>query len=435
MSRNRFSVLAVLGLTLGLALLAAGTAVGSQDSTTAPSKVSGSVSIIAKWTGPEQKSFEAVLAPFKKANPGVKVKFSGVGDNITQILSTAVAGGRPPDIGQIPQPGLMKQFAERGALKPITFAKSAISKNYNPVWTSLGSVNGKLYGLFFKGANKSTVWYNVKSFKDAGVSPPSTWPQLLTAAKTLKSSGIPAYSVGGADGWTLTDLFENIYLRTAGPAKYDQLTEHKIKWTDPSVKKALERMADILGDGSNIAGGVDGALTTAFAVSVGNVFSTSPKAAMVIEGDFVPGVVAQNPLKPVTGYNQFAFPSIDGSKPAVMGGGDVVIAFKDTPAVRALIMYLTTPQAAEIWAKLGGYSSPNKLVKPTAYPDALSRQTATALAKASTFRFDMSDLAPSEFGGGGGSEWSLLQDFLKNPKDVDGIASKLEAAAAKAYTK
>jgi hypothetical protein len=29
--------------------------------------------------------------------------------------------------------------------------------------------------------------------------------------------------------------------------------------------------------------------------------------------------------------------------------------------------------------------------------------------------------------------FSLLQDFLRNPDDVDGIATKLEAAAAKAY--
>jgi ABC-type glycerol-3-phosphate transport system substrate-binding protein len=434
MSRNRFAVPAVLVMVLGLALLAAGTASGSKDSVTATSKVTGSISIIAKWTAAEQKAFEAVLAPFKKANPGLKIKYTGVGDNITQVLSTAVTGGRPPDIGQVPQPGLMKQFAARGALKPITFAKAAISKNFQPVWTQLGSVNGKLYGLYFKGANKSTIWYNVKSFKDAGVTPPTTWPQLLTAAKTLRSAGTPAYSIGGADGWTLTDLFENIYLRTAGPAKYDQLTEHKIKWTDPSVKTALKTMADIVGDTGNIAGGADGALQTDFNTSVSNVFSESPKAAMVLEGDFVPGVVAgKNPLKPLTGYNQFAFPSIAGSKPAVMGGGDVLIAFKDNPGVRALIMYLTTPQAAEIWAKLGGYSSPNKFVKASAYPDPISRQTATALAKASVFRFDMSDLAPSEFGGGGGTEWKLLQDFLKNPKDVDGIASKLEAAAAKAY--
>jgi len=38
----------------------------------------------------------------------------------------------------------------------------------------LATAGGKLYGLFFKGANKSTVWYNVKAFNDAGVQPPET---------------------------------------------------------------------------------------------------------------------------------------------------------------------------------------------------------------------------------------------------------------------
>ena len=85
-------------------------------------------------------------------------------------------------------------------------------------------MDGTLYGFVFKGANKSTVWYNVKAFEDAGVQPPATWEDLLPAAKTLKASGVKAYSIGGADGWTLTDLFENIYLRTAGPDMYDQLT-------------------------------------------------------------------------------------------------------------------------------------------------------------------------------------------------------------------
>src|SRR5207248_2845779 len=84
---------------------------------------------------------------------------------------------------------------------------------------------------------KSTVWYNVHAFKNAGVSPPSTWPEFIKDAKTLKASGVPAYSIGGADGWTLTDLFENIYLRQAGLHKYEALAAHKMKWTDPSVKQ------------------------------------------------------------------------------------------------------------------------------------------------------------------------------------------------------
>ena len=62
------------------------------------------------------------------------------------------------------------------------------------------------------------------------------------------------------------------------------------------------------------------------------------------------------------------------------------------------------------------------------------RATATALAKAKIVRFDMSDLQPSAFGATSGQgDSKLFQDFLKNPSDVNGIAAKLEAAAAKAY--
>ncbi len=423
-----------LGLVAAVAaLVTATTAIGSS----AKHGVSGSVSVMAVWSGDEQKGFEAVLAGFKKANPGVSVKYTSAGDQLPTVLSTAVTGGNPPDIAALPQPGLMKDFVSKGALKPIAFASGAIGANYAPVWKTLGTVNGKLYGLFFKGANKSTVFYNVKAFKAAGVKPPKTWPQLIAAAKTLRGSGTPAYSIGGADGWTLTDLFENVYLRTAGPAKYDQLTAHKIKWTDASVKKALKTMAGILGDTGNLAGGTAGALQTDFPTSVTNVFASPPKAAMVFEGDFVGGVITSSTkAKPVKDFNVFSFPSVGGSPASVVGGGDVVVMFNDNPAARALITYLATPAAATLWAKRGGFSSPNKKVKASAYPDPITRGTATALAQAKVFRFDLSDLQPAAFGGTvGQGEFKLFQDFLGAPAKIDTVASALEKAAAAAFKK
>ena len=120
--------------------------------------------------------------------------------------------------------------------------------------------------------------------------------------------------------------------------------------------------------------------------------------------------------------------------PAVVGGGDQLVLFNDTPAARALIEYLATPEAAEIWVKRGGFSSPNSGVPPESYPDPILRETATALAEAETFRFDLSDLQPSAFGGTVGQGlFKLFQDFLDNPDDVDGIAQQMEDAAAKAY--
>jgi alpha-glucoside transport system substrate-binding protein len=427
--RTRLLVLTLATLAVALAATAA---LAARRGHTA---VSGSISVISEATGAEQKNFLKVLDGFKKLNPDVTVKYTSAGRQLPTLLGTAVEGGNPPDVALIPQPALMREFANRGALKPIEFLRSTIKRNWSPGWLALGSVKGKLYGLYFKGANKSTIWYNVPAFKNAGVTPPKTWPQLLKAAATLKASGVPAYSIGGGDGWTLTDLFENIYIRQAGPAKYDQLSVHKIKWTDPSVKAALRTMAQIFGDTSNIAGGTSGALQTDFATSVTQAFTDPPKAAMVIEADFVGGVITgSTKAKPITGFNVFTFPSINGSPPSVIAGGDAVVMFKDNPAARALLTYFATPQAASIWARAGGFSSPNKRVPPSAYADPLQRKTATELARAKISRFDLSDLQPSAFGGTPGKgEWLLLQNFLKNPTNVDGTAAQLEKAAAAAY--
>jgi ABC-type glycerol-3-phosphate transport system substrate-binding protein len=439
MKRHRWQLLGLL-LTLVVALLAAGCGGDDEEGagttgegTTTAESVSGTVSVMAVWTGPEQKSFQAVLDGFKAANPDVTVKYTSAGDQLPTQLSTAVEGGNPPDIAVLPQPGLMTDFANKDALQPLDFAKDDIQTNLGDSAVELGSVDGTLYGFLFKAANKSTVWYSTKAFEDAGIDPPEDWDAFLEAAKTINASGLPAYSIGGADGWTLTDLFENIYLRSAGPEKYDQLSKHEIKWTDQSVKDALTDMGKILGDTQNIAGGTSGALQTDFPTSVSNVFAAEPKAAQVMEGDFVPGVV-EHGLKAETDYNVYAFPAIGDTANYVVGGGDTVVMFNDSPAAQALIKYLASSEAAEIWAKRGGFASLNKEVDASVYPDPVTQTTAGALSDAEVFRFDLSDLQPAAFGGTVGQGlFKLFQDFLKNPQDVDGISQQMETAAAKAF--
>jgi alpha-glucoside transport system substrate-binding protein len=442
MKAHRYTFLLTLVLALALAMVAAGCGGDDDDeggegaATTggeAAAGVSGDISILALWTAGEQASFQAVLDGFKETNPDVNISYKSAED-VAPVLSTAIQGGNPPDIAALPNPGLMRQFVESGDLKDIEFARPTVEDNFAESWVDLASVDDKLYGVFFKGANKSTVWYNVHAYEDAGIEPAEDWDAFLQNAETLKQSGVPAWSIGGADGWTLTDWFENVYLRLAGPEKYDQLTDHEIPWTDQSVKDTLTELQKVFGDTDNIAGGTNGALQANFPESVTNVFAnlTQPRAATVYEGDFVSGVILdETQAKPETDFNVYDFPSVNGSDPAVVGGGDMIVMFKDNPAAQALVEYLATPEAAEIWAKRGGFSSPNKNVPEDVYPDAILRQTASALASAETFRFDLSDLTPSAFGGD--AMFTILQDFLKNPDDVDGTADKLEAAAKQAY--
>jgi alpha-glucoside transport system substrate-binding protein len=156
---------------------------------------------------------------------------------------------------------------------------------------------------------------------------------------------------------------------------------------------------------------------------------------MVFEGDFVQGVILDaSEAMPGEDFDVFTFPSIEGSAPSVMGGGDLAVMFRDSDASRALIEYLATPEAGEIWAARGGFSSPNRNVDPAVYPDDLTRQTATDLAEAETFRFDLSDLTPSEFGGTPGQGmWQILQDFLQSPDQIEQTQQRLESAAVQAY--
>ncbi|WP_458244078.1 ABC transporter substrate-binding protein [Streptomyces sp. MAI_2237] len=392
--------------------------------------------VAAVWTGAEQANFMKVMDEFKKRT-GAKINFVPTGNNTSTFLGTKIQGGKPPDVAFLPQVGVLHQFADKGWLKPLgADAKAQLTKNFSKGWVDLGGWKGTQYGVYAKAANKSLVWYNTAAFDAAGIKDtPKTWKDFLTTAQTLSDAGSPAVSIGGADGWTLTDWFENVYLSQAGPDKYDQLAAHKIKWTDPSVKQALTTLAQLWGKNDLIAGGTKGALNTEFPKSVTQTFSGSTPAGMVFEGDFVAANInGDTKAKLGTDAKVFPFPAV-GSQAPVVSGGDVAVALKSGTGAQALLTFLASTDAAEIWAAQGGILSPNKEMDMSQYKDAITKQIAQQLlAAGDNFRFDMSDQAPAAFGGTAGTgEWKDLQDFLRNPKDVAGAQQKLEADAAKAY--
>ena len=178
-----------------------------------------------------------------------------------------------------------------------------------------------------------------------------------------------------------------------------------------------------------------GADQRTFPETIPAVFGANPEAGTVYEGDFVAGNIADDGNS-VVGENAlfYDFPSVNGSDPAVVGGGDVAVAFNDDEATQALMAFLATPEAAEAWVPNGGLTSPNQNVDTSLYPDDTARQIAEALVNAETFRFDMSDLTPSAFGGTVGQGfWQIMIEFLQNPSDVAGAQQKLEDAAVSAY--
>ena len=390
--------------------------------------------VAAVWSGVEQRHFESVLRAFTRQT-GVSVTYISAGNGVPTYLAARLAEGRPPDVAFLPQPSLLDSYAAEHRLVPLNgIVGSVVASNYSPAWRALVSVGGTLYGVWFKAANKSLIWYNEGVFEREGVAPPTGIDGLVALAHRLARSGMPAFAVGGGDGWTLADWFSNLYLRLAGPRRYDLLAAHKIQWTDPSVKATLRLLARVL-DPHVIAGGPKAALATGYSASVRQAFAAPPAAAMVFEGDFVAGIISGETRAELgVDAGVFPFPAVGQPGPAVVAGGDAAVLMRRSPAGEALIRYLASPQAAAIWAAAGGFVSPNINLGLAAYPDEISRSiAASVLAAGDNFRFSLSDLTPAGFGGTDGQGMrKILQQFLLS-RDVDAAAAQLEQAAREAY--
>jgi alpha-glucoside transport system substrate-binding protein len=386
--------------------------------------------VLATWTGTEQERFTRVLDAFERRT-GATVSYVAAGDGLPELLRERLDAGDPPDVAFLPQPGLLRELAGQGHLVPLDGpVVEVVDAHFPRAFRQLATHEGHQYGVWFKAANKSLVWYDMATFERLGVVPPASLDGLAAAAERISQSGVPAFAVSGASPWTLTDWFENLYLRLAGPRAYDDLAAHRIPWTDPSVVSTLDAMSSLLAP-QNLSGGVAGALDADFADSVLAVFGRPAAAAMVSEGDFVAGVAtAVAGARLGVDADVFPFPAGRDGPVVVVGGGDVAVALRRTAAASQLLRFLATPEAAAPWAAAGGFLSPNLDLDLSLYPDEVTRSVARRLLEAGDgFRFDLSDLQPAAFGSsetaGMGPE---LRTFLLE-RDATATSRRLEEAA------
>jgi alpha-glucoside transport system substrate-binding protein len=387
------------------------------------------VNVIGTWGGDEQKNFLAMVAPWEQQT-GNKVKYTGTRD-INQILTTGVASGVLPDLAGLPGPGQMAQYAQAGALKPLddVLDMAKYKDETAKALVDLGTVDGKTVGVFIKAAVKGLIWYKPK-LHDYQADPPKTWDDLTAAAAANKGNADQTWCVGlesgAASGWPGTDWIEDIVLRSAGPAKYDQWWSGKLKWTSPEIKSAFQEFGKVV-DASY--GGANTVLTTNFEKGGDPLFKDPPGCEFHHQASFITGLGAFKALKAETDYNFFPFPDIDPANTgAIEGAGDLFGMFHDTPEAKSLIKYLVTAPAQDIWVKAGGALSANK--NATDYPDNIAKRSAALLTDAKIFAFDASDLMPSAMNS---AFWQAILDYAKDHSKLDSILANLDKVQKDAY--
>ncbi|MPZ15515.1 MAG: extracellular solute-binding protein [Chloroflexi bacterium] len=400
-------------------------------------QIGGTVNVLATWGGAEQESFLAMVQPFEEQT-GVQVEYEGTRD-LNAVLTARAQGGNPPDVAGVPGPGPMAELARAGHLVDLSTVldQDAMKAEYAEDWLKMGEVDGKQVAIFIKSALKGLVWYNPNTFNAAGYQAPKTWDEMITLSQRIAGTGTAPWCIGlesgAASGWPGTDWLENIVLRQSGPDVYDRWHQGEIRWTSPEIRKAWETWGQIVATDGMVLGGRQSILATAFGDAATPMFGSPPGCYLHQQGNFITTFYtdAVPGLRPGQDFTFFGFPEIDSNyRETVEVAGDLFGMFRDTPQARALMTYLTSPEAQQIWVGRGGALSPNKRVPQSAYPDDLSRQMAEIITGSGTFRFDASDLMPEAMNS---AFVSGVLDYVNNPSNLDGILASLDRVQADAY--
>lgn len=409
----------------------------------------GGVQVVVVWSGAELHQFKEVLGKYTTAS-GRRVEVVSAGDDIDAFIRARRQAGAAPDIAVLPRPGLVTEYASRGWLHPLDLS---LAGAVPPYWSDLLTVCGELYGVWVKVAHKSLFWYRPALLDSV----PTTWEELVATVgdyRSIHPGPVAPLAVGAADGWVVTDWFENV-LAGRAPDLYDGLARGKRGWDDAPVRQSLADLADLWSIPGAFPGGGARALLTQFDESV--ILMTQGRAAMVSAADFAQTTMRKFPPDGGALVDFFRFPAVGDRLPLVVGGDAAVVLDKggaDVSAAMDLVSWLADGRHFASWIRAGGYLSPDLLsphpsVPPERYPAAQpgsptvasSQSLARQLRTADTVRFDLSDRLPGLFGGADGvGIWRILDNFFQavtaqptsptvRGRAVAGTVTRLDAAA------
>jgi multiple sugar transport system substrate-binding protein len=207
--KKHLRALALLGVAT-LAVTAAGCSAGDTGAGDGPEPVV----MWGSWSGDQVKQLEEQAARFNDAQDDYEVSYVPQ-ELVEEKLLTALAGGQVPDV-VLWDRYQTSLYAPKGALATIDdFVKEDDIDTgvfYEPALGEM-EVDGKLYGLPLLVDNRSLI-YNQSLLDGAGVTAPTNWDELRTAAEamTVRDGGKLTQA-----GFDLSDpgLF-SMYLAQAG---------------------------------------------------------------------------------------------------------------------------------------------------------------------------------------------------------------------------
>ena len=394
------------------------------------------ITVMTIWEGEEGERLESVFAYFEMVT-GADVVHSG-SDSLEQQIVIDCTAGSPPNIVGFYQPGLAAEMAASGCLLPLdTDLRDYVLENFaaGQSWVDLGTYpdpNGEdqFFAMNYRADVKSLVWFVPDEFESAGYAVPETMEDLIALSEQIVADGGTPWCVGigsgDATGWPATDWVEDLVLRTQPPEVYDGWVSNEVAFDDERIVAAIDVFGTFVKSEGWVSGGTAAVGTIDFRDSPRGLFAVPPECYMHRQGSFTPAFFPED-VELGVDADFFYFPAcaeLDYGKP-VLGSANFFTRTTDSEAAAALLDFMATPLASEIWMAQGGFLSPQMGVNMDAYSTETFRNLADVLLSATTFRIDGSDLMPGAIGAG--AFWTGMVDFV-NGASAQEIADAVQAS-------
>ncbi|HEX2992376.1 MAG TPA: hypothetical protein VHO49_16940 [Anaerolineales bacterium] len=373
------------------------------------------ISMLYQWAGTEEAALNQVLQPLLDAC-GIVLRPESTRDQA--LLDTRVQAGTPPDVAfwQVAQ---LVQYQDQ--LQDLE-ALGADRASYSEFFLDPVTVDGRWLGLPIKADVKSIIWYSPANFEALGYEVPTTWEELDALVEQMVADGNVPWSMGfesgDATGWTGTDFIQDIMLVQQGPDFVKGVIDGSVPYNDPGVMQAYETYGTWATSDTYTVGGAQGTLSTPFLEAIYKPFADPPEAMMVKQSGFAGAEVAKQfpDLQQGTDYDFFVVPGIQGLQGAI----EPMMVFNDTPAVQALVTYLSSAQGGANWAAATFGLSPNMGATGN-YTDPALQKLGDAIAETQGFTPDIGDTIP---GGFGSAEFQGVSEYV-NGGDLTAILDNL----------
>ena len=375
----------------------------------------------AKGSGPAYERLQGMADAYTKKT-GAAVSVNAVDHNTFQESINTYLQGTPDDVFTWFAGYRMAQFAENQLISdissvwPIEGMSDAFKK-------SATAPDGKQYFVpisYYPWA----VFYRKSIFEKNGWAVPTTMDEMTALMKDMQGKKITPIAFAAKDAWAPMGTFDILNMRLNGYDFHMALCQGKEKWDSPEVKNVFTTWKDQLlpYQQENALGRTWQEAATSMAKG---------QTGMYLLGTFVVDGVPKE-VQPDLDF--FTFPALDqtignDALDAPIDGFCVAAAAKEQDAAKAYIKWLGSPEAADAGnnAATAPFIAANSGASTEKYGD-LQKKSVEVVAKAKSIaqfldRDTNADLANTVI-------TASLQDFLKNPNDIDRITASIQQQAA-----